>query len=171
MLYGTANMRGFAGYGEDVAEQSFACADVDEFRRGRIPIETAQTAVDGVKTRLGFTCVPTAEDSEIGRWNDMDFDPAPIFANVRVPTLLFYGEDDEWSRSTHVAAWERAAERANNTDVLVRRLPGTGHLPTKGGAQTVEAIRPSTSARSSNGSPGHARGAHGRRDSRTVIAR
>ncbi len=37
---------------------------------------------------------------------------------------------------------------ANNTDVLVRRLPGTGHLPTKGGAQTVEAIRPSTSARS-----------------------
>jgi uncharacterized protein len=73
----------------------------------------------------------------------MDFDPAPIFANVRVPTLLFYGEDDEWSPiEASVAAWERAAERANNTDVLVQRLAGTGHFPTKGGAQAIEAISP-----------------------------
>jgi pimeloyl-ACP methyl ester carboxylesterase len=73
----------------------------------------------------------------------MDFDPAPIFANVRVPTLLFYGEDDEWSPiDASVTAWERAAERANNTDVLVQRLAGTGHFPTKGGVEAIEAISP-----------------------------
>jgi len=81
--------------------------------------------------------------SDIGVWPDMDFDPAPIFANVRVPTLLFYGEDDEWSPiDASVAAWERAAERANNTDVLVRRLAGTGHFPTMGGVEAIEAVSP-----------------------------
>jgi pimeloyl-ACP methyl ester carboxylesterase len=73
----------------------------------------------------------------------MDFDPAPIFANVRVPTLLFYGEDDEWSPiDASVAAWEQAAERANNRDVLVKRLAGTGHSPTLGGVEQIEAISP-----------------------------
>lgn len=145
MLYGTAKHARMAGYGDDVAERIVRVRrTVDEFRRGHIPVETAQAAVDGVKDEAWFahTYLPQRLDG-LMVWPDMDFDPAPVFANVRVPTLLFYGEDDEWSPiDASVAAWERAAERANNADVLVRRLPGTGHVPTKGGALALEAVSP-----------------------------
>jgi uncharacterized protein len=56
----------------------------------------------------------------------MDFEPEPVFARVRVPTLLIYGEDDDWMPvDESVAAWRRA--RRNEVDVL--RLPGVGHAP------------------------------------------
>ena len=143
MLYGTAKHARMAGYGEDVADRIVRVRQtVDEFRRGRVPIATAQAAVDAVKDEAWFPLAYLPPKmSDIGVWPDMDFDPAPIFANVRVPTLLFYGEDDEWSPiDASVAAWERAAERANNKNVLVQRLAGTGHFPTTGGAEAIEAI-------------------------------
>ena len=65
-----------------------------------VPLETAQSAVDGI----------------------IDFDPMPIFANVRVPTLLFSGEDDAWSP--------------------IKRLARTGHCPTVGGVDEIQAISP-----------------------------
>jgi uncharacterized protein len=144
MLYGTAKHARMAGHG-DVAERIVRVRrTVDEFRRGRIPIETAQAAVDEIRAEVWFPLAYLPPKmSEIGVWPDMDFDPAPIFANVRVPTLLFYGEDDEWSPiDASVAAWEQAAERANNRDVLVKRLAGTGHSPTLGGVEQIEAISP-----------------------------
>jgi len=145
MLYGTAKHARMAGYGEDVAQRIIHVRrTVDEFRRGRVGLEVAQSAVDGVRSEPWFahTYLPQ-ELGEIGIWDDMDFDPAPILANVRVPTLLFYGEDDEWSPiDASIAAWERAAERANNRDVLVQRLAATGHFPTVGGVEAIEAISP-----------------------------
>ena len=145
MLYGTAKHARMAGHAEDVAQRVISVRRVvDDHRRGRVPLETAQAAVDAVKDERWFALAHVPQElGEIGVWPDMDFDPAPIFANVRVPTLLFYGEDDEWSPvEASVAAWERAAERANNRDVLVQRLAGTGHFPTLGGSRTIEAIAP-----------------------------
>jgi uncharacterized protein len=145
MLYGAARHARMAGYDEDVVQRVVTVRRiVDDRRRGRIPLDTAQAAVDGVKDEAWFAHTYVPQDlNEIGVWPDMDFDPAPVFANVRVPTLLFYGEDDEWSPvDASVAAWERAAERANNRDVLVQRLAGTGHFPTKGGVEAIEAISP-----------------------------
>lgn len=58
---------------------------------------------------------------------EMFFDPEPVFAQVRVPTLLFYGDDDGWipvQRS--IDAWRRA--RGEKVDVVI--LSGTGHEPT-----------------------------------------
>lgn len=145
MLYGAAKHARMAGYDEDVVQRVVTVRRiVDDRRRGRIPLETAQHPIDGVKDEPWFplTHVP-ADLRELREWKDMDFDPAPVFANVRVPTLLFYGEDDEWSPvDASVATWERAAERANNRDVLVQRLAGTGHVPTKGGVEAIEAISP-----------------------------
>jgi pimeloyl-ACP methyl ester carboxylesterase len=58
---------------------------------------------------------------------EMFFEPEPVFAQVRVPTLLFFGEDDEWTPvDPSIAAWRRA--RGDEVDVVV--LPGTGHEPT-----------------------------------------
>lgn len=73
----------------------------------------------------------------------MDFDPEPIFAGVRCPTLLFYGADDEWLPvEASRAVWERAAARAGNHDLTVVRLPGTRHYPTLGDRRDIAATSP-----------------------------
>ena len=54
---------------------------------------------------------PTLLDDEGRRlWiKEMDFDPRPVFAQVRVPTLLFYGEDDGWTPvGPSIEAWREA---------------------------------------------------------------
>ena len=58
--------------------------------------------------------------------DELDFDPAPVFAQVRVPTLLFYGDEDEWIPVPEsIAAWREA--RGEEVEVVV--VPGTGHEP------------------------------------------
>jgi pimeloyl-ACP methyl ester carboxylesterase len=70
-------------------------------------------------------------------WPDMDFDPAPIIAEVRCPVLLVYGESDEWTPiEPSVAAWERARD----AEVTVIRLAGADHAPTLGGVHERDAI-------------------------------
>jgi uncharacterized protein len=55
---------------------------------------------------------------------EMDFDPRPVFARVRVPTLLFYGEADSWSPvGPSVAAWHAA--RGDEVEIVV--LPEADH--------------------------------------------
>jgi pimeloyl-ACP methyl ester carboxylesterase len=145
MLYGTARHVRAAGHPEQAARSVVATRRlVDEWRRGRIPLEQAQLAVDGLGRHPWFEQAYLPRDLSVaGLWADMDFDPEPVFANVRVPTLLFYGEDDEWSPiDESVTAWERAAERAGNRDVLVVRVKGTGHLPTFGGVESIDALSP-----------------------------
>jgi uncharacterized protein len=69
---------------------------------------------------------PTLLDEESVRlWIDeMDFDPRPIFARVRVPTLSFYGADDSWAPvEASAEAWR--AVRGNEVDVVV--VPGAEH--------------------------------------------
>ena len=49
---------------------------------------------------------------------EMDFDPRPVFAGVRVPTLLFYGAADSWTPvAPSVAAWRAA--RGDDVEVVV----------------------------------------------------
>lgn len=145
MLYGTEKHVRMAGFGEDASRRVVAVRRaVDEYRRGKLALEDAQRAVDTIKAEQWFEHAYLPVDlRELGEWTDMDFDPEPMFANVRVPTLLFYGDDDEWSPiEPSIAAWERAAERAGNRDVLAVRLKGTTHFPTIGGAETIDAIAP-----------------------------
>ena len=55
---------------------------------------------EAVVSRAPLTFLPPTllNEEECRLWIDeMDFDPRPVFAQVRVPTLLFYGEDDAWT--------------------------------------------------------------------------
>jgi pimeloyl-ACP methyl ester carboxylesterase len=143
MLYGTAKHARLAGFSEQAVQRIVAARRaVDEFRRGKGSADEAQRAVDSIKTEPWFEhAYLPADVSSLGPWPDMDLEPWAIFAGVHVPTLLFYGDDDEWSPiDESIAAWERAARTAGNSDVTVVRLPGTGHLPTRGGAERIEAI-------------------------------
>jgi uncharacterized protein len=145
MLYGTARHARMAGFGEDAAERIVAARRViDDFRRGRVAADVAQREIDAIKDQPWFEHAYIARDvSEIGPWPDMDLDPETIFSGVRVPTLLFYGEDDEWSPiDESIAAWRRAAKTARNDAVTIVRLPGTKHFPTIGGEERIDAISP-----------------------------
>jgi pimeloyl-ACP methyl ester carboxylesterase len=61
---------------------------------------------------------------------ELDFDPAPVFARVRVPVLLVYGDQDEWIPvEESIASWQSA--RGGELDVVL--IPGGGHEPTVDG--------------------------------------
>jgi len=141
MLYGTAKHVRMAGWPENAVHSVVATRKiVDEWRRGNATIGDAQDAVDGLATHPWFDLAYVPRDlSAAGTWPDMDWDPSPIFAQVKVPVLLFYGEDDEWAPiDASVAAW-RAAGVA---DLTVVRLPGAAHAPTLGGAKDIAKVSP-----------------------------
>ena len=145
MLYGTAKHVRAAGFGDEAADRVIAVrVVVDDHRRGRASVDAAQRAIDSIVNEPFFEHAYLPRDARaLGPWPDMDFDPEPVFAKVRVPTLLFYGEDDEWQPiDESISAWRRAATRAGNDDVTVIRLSGTGHAPTRDGKKDETAVDP-----------------------------
>ncbi len=144
MLYGTAKHAREAGVDADDVERLVALRTlIDEWRRGHVTRERAQSAVDAVADQPWFEHAYVQRVLGDGIWPNMDFDPEDVFSRVRVPVLLFYGEDDEWQPiDASVAAWQRSARRAGNSDVTVVRLAGTRHAPTLGGSEDSSAIAP-----------------------------
>jgi pimeloyl-ACP methyl ester carboxylesterase len=65
------------------------------------------------------------DDEGVRLWiEEMDFDPRPSFAQVRVPTLLFYGADDSWTPvEPSVEAWRAAG--VSDLEIVV--VPGAEH--------------------------------------------
>lgn len=130
MMYATARQLRLAGYGEDVVERAL------DLRR-RFEDSVHGRPVDEVVLRTDLEAAldedwvehlwlpPAPLDDEGKRlWiEEMDFDPNPIFARVRVPALLFFGERDSWSPvDPSVAAWREAKPDA---DVVV--IPDAEH--------------------------------------------
>ena len=132
MRYGTVKHARRAGYGDDVARRILELrAKFEDFERGRLSRGEAQRAIDEVADESWFEHAYVRRElrDEPGFWPDMDFDPAAVFARVRVPTLLFYGEDDEWQPiDASIEAWRHAGL----DDLTIVRLPKTGHAPTIG---------------------------------------
>jgi uncharacterized protein len=121
-----------AGYGDEAVElQSTARAELEEVIHGRGSPERAQELLEAGSRepwwRLAYLPDRLLDDEERRQWiEEMDFEPEPVFARVRVPTLLVYGEDDDWMPvDLSVEAWRRA--RGEEVDVV--RLPGVGHEP------------------------------------------
>jgi pimeloyl-ACP methyl ester carboxylesterase len=74
---------------------------------------------------IGTDLPPDSDRDEVRE--ELDFDPEPVFARVRVPTLLVYGDQDEWIPvDESIEAWRRA--RGEAVDVVV--ISGAGHEPT-----------------------------------------
>ena len=143
MRYGTAEQLRRNGYGDDdsLRELSELREALEDAVRNRGRLATAQAVVDRYADRPWFPLAYVPRTLAPSNWRDMDFDPAPILAEVHCPVLLFYGEEDEWTPvEASIAAWRRAAAKAGNTDLTVVRLPGTDHAPTAGGAHDGDAI-------------------------------
>ncbi|HKT36792.1 MAG TPA: alpha/beta hydrolase [Ktedonobacterales bacterium] len=141
MRYGTAEQLRRAGYGSTaLSALANLRATYEDYLRGHAERARVQELIDHMADQPWFslTYVPR-ELPEPGSWDDMDFDPAPIFAGVRCPTLLFYGEDDEWTPANEsIQVWQRTA----TGDVTIERLPGASHHPTLHGSHDIASISP-----------------------------
>jgi pimeloyl-ACP methyl ester carboxylesterase len=121
-----------AGYGDDVVARV-----LDLRRRFEDWVHTRAPEPDG---RLAADLLAALDEPWVGQlwlpptlldeegvrlWiQEMDFDPRPVFAQVRVPTLLFYGEADSWAPiEPSVEAWRAA--RGDEVEIVV--IPGAEH--------------------------------------------
>jgi len=90
MRYGTARQLRQSGYGDEpLKELAELRSTFEGYLRGRQERGAAQAAVDRYATRPWFPLVHVPRTlPEPGSWEDMDFDPEPVFAQVRCPVLL-----------------------------------------------------------------------------------
>jgi uncharacterized protein len=143
MRYGTAQQLLLNGYGDaDLAELADLRQALESAVRGHLDRPSAQTVVDRYADRPWFPLayVPRDLHNHPGTWDDMDYDPEPVIAQVRCPTLLFYGEKDEWTPAEEsMDVWRRAA---GTRDLTIHRLAGCTHAPTLAGADTPQSISP-----------------------------
>ena len=125
MMYAVERQLRLAGYGDEVVERALDLRRRFEawVHRPEPDDELAAALWDGVdEPWWGQAWLPPSLLDEESRrlWiEEMDFDPRPSFAQVRVPTLLFYGAEDSWTPvESSVAAW-RAARGAEVEIVVV----------------------------------------------------
>lgn len=106
----------------------------EDFHRGRTSAAAASAILGAVAQRPWFSSVylPATVSADTPAWDDMDFDPAPIYRQVRCPTLLMYGDDEECVPAAESATvWRAAAEGRESPTVVM--LPDCGHFPASQG--------------------------------------
>jgi pimeloyl-ACP methyl ester carboxylesterase len=121
-----------AGYGDDVVERALELRRrFEHWIHVQVPDPDEALAADlwaaiDEPWAGQLWLPPTLLDEEgVRLWIDeMDFDPRPIFAGVRVPTLSFYGANDSWAPVEASAEAWRAA-RGDEVEVVV--VPGAEH--------------------------------------------
>jgi uncharacterized protein len=132
MMYAVEQQLRLAGYGQDVIERALDLRRrFEDWIHTRAPAPDEELAADlwaGVdEPWWGEVWLPpTLLDEESRRlWiEEMDFDPRPVFARVRVPTLLFYGGADSWTPvEPSVEAWRAAL--GSQAEIVV--IPGAEH--------------------------------------------
>ena len=132
MMYAVAEQLERARYGSAVVSRVLALRRLYETHvHGRAPGREAELAAELEAAMqepwwpLAFL-PPVLLDAEGCRlWiEEMDFDPRPVFERVRVPALMFYGEDDAWTPvEPSVEAWRAA--RGDQAEIVV--IPEASH--------------------------------------------
>ncbi len=126
MMYATAQQLRLSGYDEAVVARALSLRrKLEHWVHGRRRDREAelQTELRVAAGEPWFSLAflpPTLPDEEGCRlWiEEMDFDPRPVFSQVRAPTLLFYGEADSWTPVTaSVEAWRQA--RSDDVEIVV----------------------------------------------------
>jgi pimeloyl-ACP methyl ester carboxylesterase len=132
MMYAVEHQLRLAGYGDDVVERALELRRrFERWVHEQAPQPDEQLAADLLSALdepwAGQLWLPPGllDEEGVRLWIDeMDFDPRPIFAQTRVPTLAFYGEDESWAPvEPSVAAWRAA--RGDEVEIVV--VPGVDH--------------------------------------------
>jgi uncharacterized protein len=126
MVYAVERQLSLAGYDGDVVARALELRQrFEDWVRGGDPEQGEQLAAE-LRAAIeepwwsDVWLPPTLLDEEGRRlWiEEMDFDPRPVFARVRVPTLLFYGTADYWTPvEPSVQAWRAA--RSDEVEIVV----------------------------------------------------
>ncbi|HSD76342.1 MAG TPA: alpha/beta fold hydrolase [Solirubrobacteraceae bacterium] len=132
MMYAVERQLRLAVYGDDVAQRALELRRrFEHWVHTEAPEPDERLAADlwtGVDEPWFAQAwlPPTLLDAEgLRLWiEEMDFDPRPVFARVRVPTLLFYGAEDSW---TPVEASVEAWRAARGAEVEIVVVPGAEH--------------------------------------------
>jgi pimeloyl-ACP methyl ester carboxylesterase len=139
MRYGTAKQARSFGHSESEVRALLDLREAfEDYARGRRPRAEVQALIDRAKSAPWFSRAWVRPDlpAAPGFWPDLDFDPAPVFAKVTVPVLLYYGQDDEWQPvDASIAAWKGRGR-------TIIRLPGTAHAPTLRGERDIGSVSP-----------------------------
>jgi pimeloyl-ACP methyl ester carboxylesterase len=132
MMYAVEKQLRLAGYGDDVVARALDLRRrFDDWIHTRAPDPDEQLAADlyaGLDEEWwGQVWLPPMllDEESVRLWiEEMDFDPRPVFAQVRVPTLSFYGAADSWSPvEQSVEAWRAA--RGDDVEIVV--IPEAEH--------------------------------------------
>jgi len=132
MMYAVERQLRLAGYGDDAVESALALRRRFEHWVHTIaPERDEQLAADLLAALdepwVGQLWLPPEllDEEGLRLWiEEMDYDPRPSFAQVRVPTLLFYGAEDSWTPvDPSIEAWRAA--RGSEAEVVV--VPGAEH--------------------------------------------
>jgi hypothetical protein len=132
MMYATASQLRLAGYDEEIVARALDLRTrfedwVHGRGRGREDELRADLAAALDEPWSDHLFLPAVLPDDEGRavWiEEMDFDPRPVFARIRVPTLAFYGELDSWTPvEPSVEAWREA--RGADVETIV--VPGVEH--------------------------------------------
>jgi uncharacterized protein len=132
MMYAVEQQLRLAGYGDDVVERALDLRRrFEHWVHTQAPGPDEQLAADlsagADEPWWGQVWLPPTllDEESVRLWvEEMDFDPRPVFAQVRVPTLLVYGAEDSW---TPVEASVEAWRAARGSDVEVVVVPGAEH--------------------------------------------
>jgi uncharacterized protein len=126
MMYAVERQLRLAGYDEEIVERALELRRrYEEWVHTSAPEPDEALAAglwNGVDEpwwgQVGLPPVLLDEES-LRLWvEELEFDPRPVFARVRVPTLLFYGAEDSWTPvGPSLQTW-RAAQ-GSKIDVVV----------------------------------------------------
>ena len=132
MMYAVEKQLRLAGFGDDAVDKALELRRrFEDWIHTRAPEPDEALAADLLAALdepwAGQLWLPPSLLDEEGTrlWiEEMDFDPRPSFAQVRVPTLLFYGEADSWTPvEPSVEAWRAA--RGDKVEIVV--IPEAEH--------------------------------------------
>jgi len=117
MMYAVGRQLRLAGFGDDAVESALELRRRFEHWVHTIAPEPDEQLAHDLLAALdepwaGQLWLPPGllDEEGVRLWiEEMDFDPRPSFARVRVPTLLFYGAEDSWTPvAPSVEAWHAA---------------------------------------------------------------
>jgi pimeloyl-ACP methyl ester carboxylesterase len=117
MMYAVERQLRLAGFSDDAVESALELRRRFELWVHTIAPEPDDQLANDLLAALdepwaGQLWLPPGllDEEGVRLWiEEMDFDPRPSFAQVRVPTLLFYGADDSWTPvEPSVEAWRAA---------------------------------------------------------------
>ncbi len=147
MDYGaTYNLRE-KGFTEDTIAQAISLRNqVNEYYRGHISREVVAAELDRAQSEPWFQEAYLDPGKDLPEdvtkdkwWYELDYDPLPIWRQIRPPTLFLFAEDDRWVPvAESMSKLERAT--AHLEDVKIMQVKGTDHLMYKTYDRTVETI-------------------------------